>query len=238
MDTDQKRNGLELTPGSKALCQEEKAKEEKPLRILILEDRPTDAELIEFELQDAGFKFTSLKVENEADYVKALQDFFPDVIVSDYDLPQYNGALALAEAKTRCPDVPFILVTGAVGEDLAIDTLFRGGKDYVMKNHLRKLVPAMQRAVAEMDANKAHRALEEALSEAQEKLAMQAEVKKVELQAKIEAWNQAERARKKIIYELELKRLTGSTVKSTDMKKSKVTPLWKNKVHRFLGREK
>ena len=96
------------------------------LRILILEDNPVDAELIQFELQEAGFIFTSKVVMTKKDFVHELQEFSPDLILSDYDLPQYNGALALAEAMIRCPDTPFILVTGAVSEDRAIEILTQG----------------------------------------------------------------------------------------------------------------
>jgi CheY-like chemotaxis protein len=93
----------------------------KSLRLLILEDNPVDAELVQFELQEAGLDFTAKVVVTEEDFVRELQEFSPDLILSDYDLPRYNGALALAESKRRCPDIPFILVTGAVTEDRAIE---------------------------------------------------------------------------------------------------------------------
>ena len=99
------------------------------LRILILEDNPSDAELVQFELEEAGLVFTSKVVMTEEDFIRDLQEFSPDLILSDYDLPKYNGALALAEAKRRRPDTPFILVTGAVTEDRAIDILTQGAKD-------------------------------------------------------------------------------------------------------------
>ena len=73
------------------------------LRILILEDNPTDAELVQFELKEAGLVFTAKVVKTEEDFVHELQAFSPDLILSDYDLPEYNGALALAEASKRCP---------------------------------------------------------------------------------------------------------------------------------------
>ena len=99
------------------------------LRILILEDNPADAELVQFELQEGGLAFTSKIVMTEEDFVREIWEFCPDLILSDYDLPKYNGALALAEARRRCPDTPFILVTGAVTEDRAIDILTQGAKD-------------------------------------------------------------------------------------------------------------
>ena len=84
--------------------------------ILILEDMAADEELMEFQLQEGGIAFIPKWVKTEKEYVQALQDFSPDLILSDFDLPQYNGALALFEAKKRCPEVPFILVTGVLKE--------------------------------------------------------------------------------------------------------------------------
>jgi CheY-like chemotaxis protein len=119
------------------------------IRILILEDRTSDAALINFELTEAGLNFTPMWVVNEKEFLRALEEFSPDLILSDYDLPQYNGALALAEAKTRFPEVPFILVTGAlnrapkrIGEILA-----KGASDYVLKDRLDQLAPAVHSAL-------------------------------------------------------------------------------------------
>jgi DNA-binding NtrC family response regulator len=126
----------------------------KKLCILILEDRSDDADLVEFELQEAGISYTAKRVMTEKDYLREIQAFSPDIILSDYDLPQYNGALALAEAKVRCPGVPFILVTGAVGEDRAMEILVSGAQDYVMKDRLNRLVPAINRAFAEAEEHK------------------------------------------------------------------------------------
>jgi CheY-like chemotaxis protein len=129
----------------------------KSIHILILEDNPTDAELIQFELQEAGISFTAKVLMNEKEYVNELKKLPPDLILSDYDLPTYNGLLALAEAKKRCPDIPFILVSGAVVEDYAIEILTQGAKDYVPKTQLQqKLAPAVRRALAEAEELKAH----------------------------------------------------------------------------------
>ena len=129
-------------------------------RFLILEDNPADAELIQFELEEAGISFTAKVVMSEKDFVRELQEFAPDLILSDYDLPTYNGALALAEASNRCPDVPFILVTGAVTEDRAIEILTNGAKDFVMKHRLQKLAPAVRRAMAEAEEHRARKKAE------------------------------------------------------------------------------
>jgi two-component system sensor histidine kinase/response regulator len=122
---------------------------DKNIRILILEDRVSDADLIEFELQEEGIAFTSQRTETERDYVQALLEFSPDLILSDYDLPQYTGYLALVEAKRLCPDVPFILVTGAIGEDdgLRSKIIAQGARECISKNHLERLAPAVWRAL-------------------------------------------------------------------------------------------
>ncbi len=199
---------LEMEPGPDlpTVSQEKEASAARILRILILEDMPSDADLIEYELREAELCFTALRVKTEAEYVHALEKFAPDIIISDYDLPQYNGSLALAEAKTRCPEVPFILVTGALEEDRAIDSLENGGKDYVMKQHLRKLAPAVKRALAEMQELRERKAVEAELREAQSKLAGKAAKERTESQAKTEKSNQAERALTKLLYEVELKK--------------------------------
>jgi PAS domain S-box-containing protein len=148
----------------------------EPLRILLLEDNPVDVELIQFELQEAGFIFTLKVVMTEEDYVRQLQEFSPDLILSDYDLPKYNGLLALAEASRRCPDTPFILVTGAVTEDRAIEMLTQGAKDYVLKKLLQKrLGPAISRALAEAEEHRARKQAEDELRKAHITLKKQVE---------------------------------------------------------------
>jgi signal transduction histidine kinase len=158
------------------------------LLILILEDSPTDAELIQFELQESGFTFTANVVMTEKDFVRELQEFSPDLILSDYHLPGYNGALALAEALRRCPDTPFILVSGAIAEDRAIEILTQGAKDYVLKNRLQqRLVPAVRRALAEAEGRKARRKMEAELREAHRTLEERVKLRTAELQAEIDA---------------------------------------------------
>ncbi|MDD5169207.1 MAG: PAS domain S-box protein, partial [Syntrophales bacterium] len=161
---------------------------ERPLRILILEDNPADAELIQFELEEAGFIFTSKVVMTEEDFIHELQGFSPDLILSDYDLPKYNGALALSEAKRRRPDTPFILVTGAVTEDRAIDILTQGAKDYVLKTRLQqRLVPAVQRALAEAEDHRARKKAEAELREAHRTLEERVKIRTAELEAEVTA---------------------------------------------------
>ncbi len=130
------------------------------IHILMLEDNPFDAELIRYELKEAGLSFVLKRVETEDSYIEAIEEFCPDLILSDYDLPKYEGILALAEAKKQCPDVPFILVTGAVTEDRAIEVLTSGARDYVLKTRLNRLVPAVRRALAEWEDHRARKEAE------------------------------------------------------------------------------
>ena len=137
------------------------------LRILILEDNPADAELVQFELEEAGISFTAKVVMTEKDFIHEIQAYCPDLILSDYDLPKYNGTLALAEARRSCPDTPFILVTGAVTEDRAIEILTQGAKDYVLKSRLeQRLVPAVRRALAEAKEHRERKKAQEELQAA------------------------------------------------------------------------
>lgn len=156
-------------------------------RILILEDNPADADLVQFELQEAGLLFTATQVTSQEDYLRNLQEFPPDLILSDYDLPHYNGALALAEAKINCPDTPFILVSGAVSEDRAIEILTQGAKDYVLKTRLQqRLVPAVRRALAEAAEQKARKKAEIELREMHISLEKQVADRTAALQKQIE----------------------------------------------------
>ena len=118
------------------------------LRILILEDNPADAELVQFELAEAGLAFTAKVVMTKKDFVRELQEFSPDIILSDYNLPQFSGLQALAETQKKCPDVPFILLSGTILEERADEIINHGAKDYVLKTKLQEqLVPAVKRAL-------------------------------------------------------------------------------------------
>ncbi len=101
------------------------------------------------ELRQAGLNFRSKRVETKTDFLYELQHHTPDVILSDHGLPSFDGFTALAIAKDRCPGVPFIFVTGSLGEEMAIETLKSGATDYVLKSHLIGLAPAVERAINE-----------------------------------------------------------------------------------------
>jgi PAS domain S-box-containing protein len=120
------------------------------LSILILEDVVTDAELMEFELAEAGLNFAAKRVATEAAYVEALEACTPDIMLSDYSLPSFDGLSALRIARQMCPEIPFIFVSGALGEERAIELLKQGATDYVLKNRLSRLAPAVSRALQEV----------------------------------------------------------------------------------------
>lgn len=142
----------------------------KPLRILMLEDTPSDAALVEYELRGAGIQYSALRVETREEFIRALSEFAPDLILADFKLPAFDGLSALELASSLRPEIPFIFVTGAMGEEVAIESLRRGATDYVLKDHLSKLTPAVERALQEAQARGQRRSAEEALRERVEEL--------------------------------------------------------------------
>ncbi|MDD5629939.1 MAG: response regulator [Elusimicrobia bacterium] len=142
---------------------------DQELRILMLEDDLSDAELSARALRQAGLKFSLRRTEDREAFAKALQDAPPDLLLVDYNLPSINGLEALDIARERCPDVPFIFVSGTMGEELAIDTLKRGATDYVLKARLSRLAPAVRRALEEARLKAERRQAEAALQESAEK---------------------------------------------------------------------
>ena len=143
---------------------------DKKLRILILEDLPEDAELIERELRKGGIKFSSKRVDTKKAFLKELIEFEPDFILADYKLPSFDGLSALGIVLEKCPDVPFIFVSGTIGEELAIETLKTGATDYVLKNRLSRLVPAVNRALREVEERNKRKRAEQELKESAERL--------------------------------------------------------------------
>ena len=115
----------------------------------MVEDNSVDAELVKHALHKDGLLFTLERVETADSYRESLEQNPPDVILSDYALPDFDGYTALAIAQEHFPDVPFIFVTGTMGEEVAIDTLKNGATDYVLKIRLARLAPAVRRALRE-----------------------------------------------------------------------------------------
>ena len=120
-----------------------------PLQILLLEDDPNDAELIQELLEVDHFVCEVTRVETRAAFLSALENADIDLILADYRLPSFDGLSALGLAQKARPDLPFIFVSGTLGEDVAIEALQIGATDYVLKTRLSRLVPAVQRALRE-----------------------------------------------------------------------------------------
>jgi diguanylate cyclase (GGDEF)-like protein/PAS domain S-box-containing protein len=117
-----------------------------PLRVLVVEDRPPDAELVALRLEDDGFDLDWSRVDTEAAYLAALEDG-PDLILSDWNLPGFGGLQALSLMLDRGLDIPFVIVSGTVGEEVAIDALQRGASDYVLKDRPARLGSAVRGAL-------------------------------------------------------------------------------------------
>lgn len=117
------------------------------IRVLLVEDVPEDAELLTRELRKGSLEVVTRLVDDEQALRHALTDFSPDVILSDYNLPDFNGTRALEISQAMCPEVPFIFVSGTIGEERAIEALHRGADDYVLKNNRVRLLPAVERAL-------------------------------------------------------------------------------------------
>jgi diguanylate cyclase (GGDEF)-like protein len=121
---------------------------EQPLRLLIVDDHHPDAELSARQIAAGGYRCTWRRVETESELRDELQKFAPDLILSDFTLPQYDGLSALELATREAPDTPFIFVSASIGEARATQALALGACDYVPKDDRTRLVPAVTRALA------------------------------------------------------------------------------------------
>ena len=134
------------------------------LRVLLVEDSQADAELAMWRLKQAGYVCTHECVVNEGQMRAALAAALPDIILSDFSLPQFDGMSALAVAREVAPDVPFIFLSGTIGEERAIEALQRGAIDYVLKTNPKRLVPAVQRALEDALLRRTSRLAEQRLA--------------------------------------------------------------------------
>lgn len=139
------------------------------LRILHLEDDRNDAELVHSAISGEGIEFDAKVVDKREDFTAALEGGIFDLILADYSLPGFDGLSALEIAREKRPDLPFIFVSGALGEDLAVETLKKGGTDFVLKNRLSRLVPSVNRALRESGAIQRRKEAEEALRHSEER---------------------------------------------------------------------
>jgi diguanylate cyclase (GGDEF)-like protein len=126
---------------------------ERPLRLLIVDDQRSDAELSALQIARGGYPCTWRRVETATDFSTELREFAPDLILSDFSLPQFDGLSALELAVNEAPGVPFIFVSGTIGEKRATDALERGAADYVSKDDLTRLVPAVARVITQPSAH-------------------------------------------------------------------------------------
>ncbi len=133
------------------------------LRILMVEDLLTDAELIKYQIRKSGIKFKDSIVDSREDYVRALEQMSPDIILSDYSLPAFTGMKALQIRNEIAPAIPFILVTGAINEEVAVDVMKAGADDYIIKEHLTRLGPAILQAIEKKEALRFKKAAEDQL---------------------------------------------------------------------------
>lgn len=140
------------------------------LRILHLEDSPSDSELAREHLEAEGVSCELVRVETREQFEERLAGGAFDLIIADFQLPAFDGVTAFLLARQHRPDVPFIMLTGKLGEEHAIDTLELGATDYVLKQRLARLAPAVRRALDEQLDRQRRREAEEALRRHQERL--------------------------------------------------------------------
>ena len=135
------------------------------LKVLLVEDASADAGLVARELTKAGIDHQMTRVETKPDFLRTLETFAPDIILSDFSMPHFDGLTALDLAREKAPDTPFIFVSGTIGEEVAIESLKRGAVDYVLKTNLRRLGPAVERALQDVEERRARLSAERQLNE-------------------------------------------------------------------------
>jgi diguanylate cyclase (GGDEF)-like protein/PAS domain S-box-containing protein len=142
---------------------------ERELRLLIVEDQPADAELLERELRRGGLRFSAERVDTQEMFERSLVEFVPDLILSDFSMPTFDGLTALELAQANDPDTPFIFFSGTIGEDRAADALKRGATDYVLKDRPKRVLSAIDRALEEAKKRVAIRNSQHALRLSEER---------------------------------------------------------------------
>ena len=148
----------------------------KPLRILIVEDSEEDTELLLQELRRAAFDPAFERVDTPAAMSAALDHQNWDLVVADFSMPQFNALAALELLNKRGLDLPFIIVSGTIGEELAVSAMKNGARDYIMKGNLRRLVPAVERELSEAAQRRERKRAEEELRTNQEQFRVAREI--------------------------------------------------------------
>jgi len=134
------------------------------LKVLVVEDSEDDTFLLERELKRGGFIPTILRVEKEADIVAALQSPDWDIVISDHNIPGISSEVVLDLVQSSGLGVPFIIVSGSIGEDIAVSAMRTGAHDYIMKDNLARLVPAINRELREAENRRAHKKAQEVIN--------------------------------------------------------------------------
>ena len=171
------------------------------LRMLCVEDTPNDAKLYIWQLQKAGLFVSADIVETLEEFEHALGSSIYDIVLADYALPDFTGMDALASLQKMNKDIPFILVTGSMGEDVAVECMRRGVTDYVLKDHPERLIPAIRRALHERAARQQRLAADEERRKAQALADLNRElgIAEAELRAAKEAAETANRAKSEFL---------------------------------------
>jgi two-component system sensor histidine kinase UhpB len=164
----------------------------KPLQVLLVEDSDADAQLITMELRQYRSDLRCQRVQDEAAFRSQLEAAHWDVIIADYRLPRFNAATALRIVQEKRLDVPFVIVSGTIGEDVAVAAMKAGANDYVMKGKLARLVPAVERELRDAEIRRAHaRTAEELLFQANLLKAVGQAVVATDARGRITYWNQS-----------------------------------------------
>jgi len=140
---------------------------DKPLRVLMIEDVGSDAKLILMTLEKAGFRVVHVRVQDADGLKSAIENETWDVVIADYQLPGFNASAALSILRKSGRDIPFIVVSGFVGEETAVDLMKAGAHDYLMKDNLARLAPAVERELQDAEARRERRRMESALRESE-----------------------------------------------------------------------
>ena len=168
----------------------------KQLRILYVDDVPAEVVLVNHELRKGGLKFRTKRVDDRNVFIRELDQHPPDLILSDHGLPGFDGFAALALAKSKCPNVPFIFVTNSRGKEMAAEMFECGATDYLLKTHLEKLVPSVRRALREAEARATLERQEQALHESEERFRLvvngikECAIYMLDTEGRIATWNE------------------------------------------------
>ena len=139
----------------------------RKLDILFLEDDECDASLVEFALRSGGLEFTQRRAGGRSAFVRALDERIPDVVLADYNLPDFDGRAALKLVRERAPHTPVIIVTGVMPDGAAVELLRDGAADYILKDRLSRLAPAISRALEAAEHARGRTQSEAALRESE-----------------------------------------------------------------------